>query len=98
MSAADRFETHGTRLPRPLSALSRPEIAARAYVLQQAIDSLWDITDRDGGEPFVTVGRAKVELILLRNELGARDRAEATAGLVRDIAEDGARSLARRSA
>lgn len=74
MSAADRYEA--ARPLRPLAALTRPELTARAYVVQEVIDLLWDICRRDGGEPFVTIGRAKVELILLRNEV-ARDKAEA---------------------
>ena len=54
--------------------LSRNELAARISTLETVLEILWDVTACTGGEPFLTIGRAKVEACGLRNQLWEMDR------------------------
>jgi hypothetical protein len=63
--------------PKPVSDLSRAQLCARVTILRSVLDTLWEQTVVDGAEPFDTIGRAKVELIRLENDLRERDRAAA---------------------
>jgi hypothetical protein len=73
MSAADRYAR--ARTPRDLSALSRPELAARIAALRASISHLWEQSERDGGPAFGCVGPCKVHLIELERDLSQRNRA-----------------------
>jgi hypothetical protein len=73
MSAADRYANAPT--PRPLSALSRPELAARIQQLRQALDLLWSQSKRDGGPAYGCIGQMKISLLELERDLFKRDRA-----------------------
>lgn len=56
------------------TALTRNQLAARIATLRSVLDLLWDVTACTGGDPFLTIGRAKMELIALEAELRDRDR------------------------
>jgi hypothetical protein len=60
--------------PKPLSLISRPQLAARVHQLRQALDLLWSQSETDGCEPFSCVGRCKIELIDLEERLREMDR------------------------
>lgn len=62
-------------------------LAARISTLRSVLDTLWEVTAHTGGEPFATIGRAKVELIQLEQELRDRDAAE-RGQVVSDFARD----------
>ena len=72
MSAYERFTAH--RTPKPLAALTRPQVAARVAVLRQALDLLVGQTELDGAEPFSCRGALKAALIQHEEELRQRDR------------------------
>lgn len=75
MSAADRWaRQEGKPEPRTTAQLTSAELAARIHALREVLDLLWDVTAMTGGEPFHTIGRAKMELIALEAELRDRDR------------------------
>jgi hypothetical protein len=59
---------------RPITTLARPQLAARIATLRSVLDILWDVTALTGGDPFLTIGRAKVELIQLEAQLRDLDR------------------------
>lgn len=61
--------------PKPLSRISRPQLAGRIAVLRQALDLLWSQSESDGCQPFSCIGRCKVELIDLEERLREIDRA-----------------------
>ena len=52
----------------------RARLEARIATLRTVLDLLWAQVKADKGEPFRTIGRAKVELIYLERELYALDR------------------------
>jgi hypothetical protein len=60
--------------PKPLSRISRPQLAARVHQLRQALNLLWSQSEADGCEPYAIVGRAKAELIDLEERLREFDR------------------------
>jgi hypothetical protein len=57
------------RKPKPLSRLTRPQLAARVHQLREALGLLWSQSETDGYEPFACIGRMKVELINLEERL-----------------------------
>jgi hypothetical protein len=59
--------------PKPLLSLSRPQIAARVYVIRAAMDSMCDQSDRDGGAVYECYGSMKVALIHLEDRLRQLD-------------------------
>jgi hypothetical protein len=72
MSAADRYGS--TPTPRPVSSLTRPELAARIAVLRSALEMLWQVTELTGGTPFDSIGRCRRELIELEVKLRFYDQ------------------------
>ncbi len=72
MSARERFARTGH--PRPISALSRPELAGRVQALRNALDTLWSQSDLDRGPAFNGIGQLKIELLALEALLRDRDR------------------------
>ncbi len=75
MSAGERWAAQeGKPEPRTTAQLTRVELAARIQTLRDVLDLLWDVTAMTGGKPFKTIGRAKSELMDLRNALEDRDR------------------------
>jgi hypothetical protein len=73
MSAAERYFTPGPA-PKRLDQLSRQQLTARIQTLRQVLDLLWGQSDLDGGFPYRTIGRAKIELIELETDLREIDR------------------------
>jgi hypothetical protein len=74
--------------PKPMSQLTRPQLAARVHQLRQALDLLWSQSEADGGMPYRTIGTAKVELIGLEQklrELDTRERGERLSTFARDL-------------
>jgi hypothetical protein len=63
--------------PKPISGLSRAQVAGRITVLRAALDLLWGQSDLDGGEPIPCIGKMKVALIELEGQLHAIDRQRA---------------------
>lgn len=56
-----------------MTALTRVQTAARIATLRDVLDLLWDVNHATGGEPFLTIGRAKTELYQLEADLRAMD-------------------------
>ena len=54
--------------------VQRARLEARIATLRAVLDLLWAQVEADKGEPFRTIGRAKVELIYLERELYALNR------------------------
>jgi len=61
--------------PKPVTQLTRPQLAARITALRVALDGLWCQVERDGAEPFRAIGAAKAELVALEEQLRQMDRA-----------------------
>lgn len=61
-------------LPCPVAELPRVALAARIAVLRDVLTRLEDQAHLDGGEPFESVGRLKVELIRREGQLRQRER------------------------
>jgi hypothetical protein len=61
--------------PKPLSALSRPQLAARLATLRRAMDLLAEQAELDGCAVFPCIGRMKGVLIDMENDLRASDKA-----------------------
>ena len=59
--------------PKPVSALSRAQLAGRIAALRGALDDLWGQSDLDGGEAFGCIGRMKIHLLELEAQLHQRD-------------------------
>ncbi len=60
--------------------LTRPQLAARITVLGDALDTLWQQSDLDGGKPFPCMGplqRHQVELMTMLQDLDRRAEAAA---------------------
>lgn len=65
------FRTHYAApvAAQPVAELSRVFLAARIAVLRDVLTRLEDQAHLDGGEPFDSVGRLKIELIRREGEL-----------------------------
>ncbi len=89
MSAYERYQAAASRPePKPLTQLTREQIAARVHVLREAVHALWTQHDLDGGEHYESIAWMKKDLIMLEEELQRRDRPEPvpTAPLPPDLA------------
>ncbi|MDQ3209165.1 MAG: hypothetical protein M3Q37_11255, partial [Gemmatimonadota bacterium] len=72
MSACERYARTGQ--PRPIAALTRPELAGRVQTLRDVIDALFAQSGLDRGPAFNGVGQLKLELYALEALLRDRDR------------------------
>ncbi len=72
MSACERYAR--TAQPRPIAALTRPELAGRVQALRNALDTLWAQSDLDRGPAFNGIGQLKIELSALEALLRDHDR------------------------
>jgi hypothetical protein len=61
--------------PKPVSALSRSQLAARIATLRRAMDLLAEQAELDGCAVFPCIGRMKGVLIDMENDLRALDKA-----------------------
>ena len=76
MSHSSRYTAHRAEpQAKPVSAWSRPQLAARILTLRKALDDLWTQSEMDGGEPYTCIGRMKITLQDLEAELWQRDKA-----------------------
>ncbi len=74
MSAHERYQAAASRPnPKPLSQLTREQIAARVHVLREAVHACWIQRDLDGGAHYDCIGAMKKNLIQLEMELQRRD-------------------------
>ena len=72
--SAYRTNNFPSATPKPLSALSRAQIAARIAVVREALDMMVTQTQMDGGVMIECVGAAKVSLFHLERQLAERDK------------------------
>jgi hypothetical protein len=65
--------------------LPTPALRRRVATLRHVLTALWEETERDGGAPFATIGRAKVELVALERQLREREHGERLSAFCRDL-------------